>query len=152
MLEGHSCDRFIFFFPSKYMQEDGYWLYWTNPQLFCSDGTDCCLQHGFGAPLVLLCRTCVASLCSPEEQKSGTAISPENESYSWSLHQTLQSLQVSSQLFWKLLNTRGEDRSISPPPQPCHRIALDMSLVSHLNFPLGSLSLARDLHQKLLYG
>lgn len=48
----------IFFrlFFSKLMQEDGYWLYWTKPQSFCSDGwgngTECCLQHGFGAPLV----------------------------------------------------------------------------------------------------
>lgn len=37
------------------MQEDGYWLYWTNPQPCCSDGcssgTDCCLQHGFCALL-----------------------------------------------------------------------------------------------------
>lgn len=83
-------------------------------------------------------KTHVASLNSPEEQKSGTAISPENESYSWSLHQTVQSLQASSQLFWKLLNSRDEDGSVSLP-QPCHSIALDMSLGSHLNFPLGSL-------------
>lgn len=83
-------------------------------------------------------KTYVASLNSPEEQKSGTAISPENESYSWSLHPTVQSLQASSQLFWKLLNSRDEDGSVSLP-QPCHSIALDMSLGSHLNFPLGSL-------------
>lgn len=90
------------------------------------------------SPGFLLCRTYAASLNSPEEKKSGTAISPENESYSWSLHQTVQSLQASSQLFWKLLNTRDESGSVFLP-QPCHRIALDRSLGSHLNFPLGSL-------------
>lgn len=104
-----------------------FWWHWLlfATRIWCSPG-------------FLLCRIYVASLNSPEELKSGRAISPENESYSWSLHQTVQSLQESSQLFWKLLNSRDEDRSVFLP-QPCHRIALDMSLGSHLNFPLGSL-------------
>lgn len=108
-------------------------FWWLEQQHWVLFATRIWCSSGF-----LLCRIYVAPLNSPEELKSGTAISPENESYSWSLHQTVQSLQASSQLLWKLLNTRDEDRSVFLP-QPCHRIALAMSLGSHLNFPLGSL-------------
>ena len=137
-------------FCSKTMQVDGYWLHWTKTQLFFPDGwsngTHHCLQHGFGASLVF----CPSSSAGLQETllllrrieksniKSGTAIRPENESYFWSLYQTVQSLLASSKLFWKLLNTRDEDSSVFLP-QPYSRIALDMPLDSYLTFPLWSL-------------
>lgn len=150
MLEGHSCDRFWrVFFPPNRCRKVGTGS--TGQNHNCSvlvALTAVCnmdLVLPWSSPLQE--KTYVASLNSPEEQKSGTAISPENESYSWSLHPTVQSLQASSQLFWKLLNSRDEDGSVFPSP------ALPQHCLGHVTwlppeFSTG-VTLARDLHQKL---
>lgn len=103
-----------------------------------------------GIPALLPLQDCKRSFQDNRRKhcKSGTAISPENESYFWSLYQTKQSLPASSRPAWKLLNTRDEDNR-GFLPKPCSRMVLGGSPISRLFFSI-LLTLARDLHMRYL--
>lgn len=101
-----------------------------------------------GIPALLALQDCKRSFQDNQRKqcKSGTAISPENESYFWSLYQTKQSLPASSRPAWKLLNTRDEDNRVFLP-EPCSRMVLGGSPISRLCFSILLTSGQRPAHE-----